>query len=131
MAIGERFGWGERPGFLDPKPPRFYDCGICGHYHPIGWNGDCRDDDNRFTANDLDEKYGENEWEDLLMPGTPRYDWHCADNAENPVCVVELSEVNEDGEFEVVEVIAVLPVECEELAEAMAEYFNEEEGFDL
>jgi hypothetical protein len=41
---------------------RYYDCGICGHYHPIDWNADCRDDANRFTAAQLDERHGANGW---------------------------------------------------------------------
>jgi hypothetical protein len=44
----------------DPDQPDavFYDCGICEHYHPNGFHGDCRDDSNRFTADQLDERYG-------------------------------------------------------------------------
>lgn len=30
--------------------PEREDCGICGGYHPEGFNGDCRDDENRFTV---------------------------------------------------------------------------------
>jgi hypothetical protein len=26
-----------------------YDCEICGHFHPWNWNGDCRDNENRFS----------------------------------------------------------------------------------
>lgn len=26
-----------------------YDCGICGALHPWGWDGDCRDNGNRFN----------------------------------------------------------------------------------
>lgn len=56
--------------------PKFYECGICGHYHPAGWNGDCREDANRFTQSDLDDKYGQNNrrhdgtdnWEEVPMP---------------------------------------------------------------
>jgi len=33
----------------------FYECGCCGAYHPAAWNGDCRDDDNRFMPEDLPE----------------------------------------------------------------------------
>jgi hypothetical protein len=40
--------------------PIYYDCGICGHFHPWNWNGDCRDDANRLTYNDLDELHGGN-----------------------------------------------------------------------
>lgn len=33
-----------------------YACEICGCYHPWEWNGDCRDDTNRF---DSPEDYAE------------------------------------------------------------------------
>jgi len=52
--------------FTDPQPPQFYECGCCGHYHPVNWNGDCRDDANRFTWEDLDLKYGEDQWEEIF-----------------------------------------------------------------
>ena len=29
-----------------------YECGICGCVHPWSWDGDCRDDDNRFGGVD-------------------------------------------------------------------------------
>jgi hypothetical protein len=37
--------------------PRYYDCEICGYYHPWEWNGDCRDDAARFTDEELDAKH--------------------------------------------------------------------------
>lgn len=37
--------------------PRFYLCGSCDHYHPLGWKGDCRDDSQRFTTDQLDARY--------------------------------------------------------------------------
>lgn len=37
--------------------PVYYDCEICGHYHPWEWNGDCRDNANRFTCNEIDAKH--------------------------------------------------------------------------
>jgi len=44
--------------------PQFYECGCCDCYHPIDWDGDCRDDDNRFAADELDEKFGGSQnWE--------------------------------------------------------------------
>lgn len=46
----------------------FYDCGICGHYHPIDFNGDCRNDDYRFTQAELDELYGADGWGEAPMP---------------------------------------------------------------
>jgi hypothetical protein len=30
----------------------FYECGICGHYHPWEWNGDCREDPDRISDPD-------------------------------------------------------------------------------
>lgn len=31
----------------------FYDCDICGFFHPTSFDGDCRDDDNRFTHKEI------------------------------------------------------------------------------
>ena len=47
--------------------PKFYDCGICGSYHPANWDGDCRDDAHRFDGDTLDRTYGLN-WEEVEMP---------------------------------------------------------------
>lgn len=49
------------------QTPIYYDCGICGHNHPIAWDGDCRDDANRFTDAQLDEKHGADKWLQLDM----------------------------------------------------------------
>lgn len=43
--------------------PVYYECEICGHCHPWSWNGDCRDDANRFTGDQLDEKHGQDGYE--------------------------------------------------------------------
>ena len=64
-ALARRFG--PQP-FADPKPPRFYECGCCGCWHPANWDGDCRDDANRFAADELDEMYGSFDWEAVDMP---------------------------------------------------------------
>ncbi len=48
--------------------PKFYECGICGHWHSLEWNGDCREDDARFFTSDLDERYGPFGWEAVDMP---------------------------------------------------------------
>lgn len=33
-----------------------YECGICSQYHPATWDGDCRDDANRYPdPDDFDE----------------------------------------------------------------------------
>lgn len=50
--------------------PRYYQCGICNHYHPAAeWNGDCRDDANRFRSEQLDERHGADGWVEVPMPG--------------------------------------------------------------
>ncbi len=49
--------------------PQFYECGICSHWHNVEWDGDCREDDVRFTINDIDDKYGPYGWEEVEMPG--------------------------------------------------------------
>lgn len=43
-------------------PPFFYKCGGCGHYHPLKWAGDCRNDSMRLTGQALDERYGPEGW---------------------------------------------------------------------
>jgi hypothetical protein len=40
------------------NPPTFVLCGCCEHYHAANWFGDCRDDDHRFTTDQLEQKYG-------------------------------------------------------------------------
>ncbi len=35
---------------------RFYECGCCGHFHLDTWYGDCREDDNRYTHEEMEEK---------------------------------------------------------------------------
>ncbi len=52
----------------DAAKPKFYECGICGHCHPAEWNGDCREDANRFTNQQLDDKYGQDGWQEVPMP---------------------------------------------------------------
>jgi hypothetical protein len=66
--LSQRTGWGYVPRFTDPRPPEFYDCGICGCYHPVNWDGDCRDDANRFSAGQLDDMYGWDGWQEVEMP---------------------------------------------------------------
>ena len=41
-------------------------CGQCGHYHFLGWTGDCRDDAHRFTTDDLDAKFGKDGWDCVI-----------------------------------------------------------------
>lgn len=45
--------------------PQFFQCDSCNHYHSTGWYGDCRDDDNRFTAGFLDKQYGPDGWTEV------------------------------------------------------------------
>lgn len=47
----------------------YYECGICDHYHALDFNGDCRADDARFTAADLDSLHGAHEWEIVSVDG--------------------------------------------------------------
>jgi hypothetical protein len=42
--------------------PKFYECGICEHYHSVNFDGDCRDDAQRLTMEALDSEYGWDGW---------------------------------------------------------------------
>jgi len=48
--------------------PKFYECGICGAWHRLEWDGDCREDAARFFADDLDQELGLDGWEAVAMP---------------------------------------------------------------
>lgn len=61
--------------------PTYYECGICGHMHPRSWNGDCRDDANRFTCEALDAKHGILEWIEVAMPTINGPQWTNSDDA--------------------------------------------------
>jgi len=56
----------------------FYECGICECLHPARFDGDCRNDANRFAAGELDEKFGSDGWTVISMaeaddwPAPPR-----------------------------------------------------------
>jgi hypothetical protein len=56
--------------------PQFYACGICDFFHPIDWDGDCRDDENRHSILGLERIYGPQDegWEEVEMPeyGEPK-----------------------------------------------------------
>lgn len=43
---------------LEQPKAQFYYCGGCGHWHPPEFMGDCRDDANRFTTEELEKRYG-------------------------------------------------------------------------
>ncbi len=48
--------------------PVFVECGCCGAFHNIAYSGDCRNDDERFNIEDLDEMYGEDGWVEAEPP---------------------------------------------------------------
>ena len=48
--------------------PAFVECGSCGAYHNVAYEGDCRNDDERFNIEDLNEKYGEDGWDEAWPP---------------------------------------------------------------
>lgn len=55
--------------------PEYFECGCCGYMHPVILNAtaprfdyvgpDCRDDENRFTLDELDTKHGVAGWKEL------------------------------------------------------------------
>lgn len=47
--------------------PTYYDCGICGAMHDARWDGDCRQDNARFSLGDLDDMHGESGWNEIGM----------------------------------------------------------------
>ncbi len=47
-----------------PREQVFYQCGICGAYHRAAFDGDCRDDSERFNPEDLPEG-----WTEVSQPG--------------------------------------------------------------
>ena len=63
------FGPSEQPS-EETKPRRLAPgeklvfCGICDHYHPQSFNGDCRDDYNRFQTPDDENMIAEHFFED-------------------------------------------------------------------
>jgi len=59
--------------FAKCRPGRtFYECGICSAYHPAEWNGDCRQDDARFFADELDARFG-GDWDEIDMDDVDDY----------------------------------------------------------
>ncbi len=60
--------WEKQQRGREPTPqrgdrtPEFVECGGCNCYHPAAFEGDCRDDDNRFASAQLDELYGLDGW---------------------------------------------------------------------
>lgn len=81
---------------------KYFECPICEHHHPKDFDGDCRDNENRFTVEQLIEKHGElwlevqywnyyhceyclTDWEDT---------WTCQCNDECPGCGKEIEPYN-------------------------------------
>lgn len=48
--------------------PQFFFCGICGEWHRVGFDDDCRNDESRFTYDQLDAKYGIGGWVEAPQP---------------------------------------------------------------
>lgn len=46
----------------------YYQCDICECFHPYLWNGDCRENANRFIAEELDIKHGPDDWKEEERP---------------------------------------------------------------
>jgi hypothetical protein len=44
----------------------FVECGSCGHYHRPEFAGDCRDNDNRFTTDQVEAEVGI-DWGDWVL----------------------------------------------------------------
>ena len=51
----------------------FCECGCCGQLHPVNWQGDCRDDSNRYHPDELDAIYGEGKWTEVELSEVPDY----------------------------------------------------------
>lgn len=49
------------------KKPVFYLCEICGAHHPWNWNGDCRENNARYSYEKLDKQFGCDGWEERSM----------------------------------------------------------------
>lgn len=44
----------------------YTECGCCGHYHHKGFSGDCRDNSQRFTAEQIEKMHGWTVWDRVL-----------------------------------------------------------------
>jgi hypothetical protein len=43
----------------------YVECGCCGYYHAPEFTGDCRDDKNRFSADQIEAMYGDTVWDSV------------------------------------------------------------------
>lgn len=44
--------------------PKYVECGCCDCYHRVEYTGNCRNDEERFSVDELDEKHGYFGWEE-------------------------------------------------------------------
>jgi len=47
--------------------PQYYFCGCCNSYHRNNFNGDCRNDAERFDSDQLNQLHGSFGWEEVDM----------------------------------------------------------------
>lgn len=45
--------------------PQYFECGICSSWHRADWWGDCRDDRERLTVDDINARHGDLGWEEV------------------------------------------------------------------
>lgn len=45
----------------------YEECGCCGHLHRPGYTGDCRNDEARFTFDQLDAVHGPDGWTEVTL----------------------------------------------------------------
>ena len=55
--------------------PAFVHCPCCELYHPNAFTGDCRDDANRFAADELDALFGSTGWDQCATAGGGSKGW--------------------------------------------------------
>ena len=41
---------------------KFYECGCCGQYHKQGYEGDCRNDSERYSTEEVVDMIAQEEW---------------------------------------------------------------------
>jgi hypothetical protein len=78
------------------NPPRFGLCDMCGHLHPVGFEGDCRDDRNRFSYESLNTLYGDDGWEESNLEEYTDEDYIAAFNTHHANDECEL-DTGDDG----------------------------------
>ena len=59
-------------------------CQHCSHFHPWFWDGDCINDSNRFTYDQLDEKHGPDGWDTSPCTGIVWIEVEIEDVAAEP-----------------------------------------------